>query len=112
MFRIITIDILLLDRERPKILAMTYCHGISRPETQISRENSNYVTKIVETCNTTDSLRKTATSRIESHMRHVICRILTVYDSTQDVAYQGFTTIYLGRGMSHTVAYYWERHFW
>ena len=66
----------------------------------------------VETCNTTDSLRKTATSRIESHMRHVICRVLTVYDSTRDVAYQGFTTIYLGRGMSHTVAYYWERHFW
>ena len=66
----------------------------------------------VETCNTTDSLRKTATSRIESHMRHVVCRILTVYDSTRDVAYQGFTTIYLGRGMSHTVTYYWERHFW
>ena len=63
-------------------------------------------TYLLETCNTTDSMRKTATCRIESHMRHVVCRVFTVYDLMRNVVYRGFTAIYLGRGMSCIVAYY------
>jgi hypothetical protein len=51
----------------------------------------------VDTCNTTDSLRKTTTSRIKSHMRHVVYRIFTVYDLLRDDGYRGFTATYLDR---------------
>ena len=35
--------------------------------------------KFVETCNTTVSMRKTTTCRIESYIRHIVSRILWVY---------------------------------
>ena len=59
----------------------------------------------VDTCNTTDSLRKATTCRIESHIRHVVYRIFTVYDSARNVVYRGFTASYLGRVRSHSIAY-------
>jgi len=61
----------------------------------------------VESCNTAVSLRKTTTCRIKSHMRLVVYRVVTVYDSTQKVLYRGFTALHLGRVRSHTVAYFW-----
>ena len=60
----------------------------------------------VETCNMTNSMRKTATCRIKSHMRHVVCRIFTVYDSKRGIVYCGFTTTCFGRRISYRVAYY------
>ena len=48
MFKDHTIDILLLDRARLKIHAMTYCHGVSCVETQKTRENSNYAIKMTK----------------------------------------------------------------
>ncbi len=63
----------------------------------------NCVSK-VDTCDTTVSLWKTTTYRIESHIRHVKYRIFIVYNSTQKVVYRGFTSTNLGRWMSHRVA--------
>ena len=58
----------------------------------------------LETCNTTVQLRKTTTCRIQSHIRHVVYRIITVYDSVRNIVCRGFTAIYLvmeGRIVSH-----------
>ena len=50
-------------------------------------------------------MRKTTTSRIKSHIRHVVYRISTVHILTRDVVYRGFTALDLARGGSHTVVY-------
>jgi len=59
----------------------------------------------LESCNTTVSMRKRTRSRIQSHMRHFVYRIFTVYDLTQDVVYRGFTTLDFGRGKSYIFVY-------
>jgi len=40
----------------------------------------------LDTCNTIDSMRKAATCRRESYMRHVVCRIFT-YVTLHDMSY-------------------------
>ena len=66
----------------------------------------------VDTCSTTNSMRITATGRIESHMQHVVCCIITVCDFTPYVVYRGFTIIIFFvecRILSHSIkVYYWE----
>ena len=67
---------------------------------------------LLETCNTTVSMRKATTCRIESHIRHIVYRIFTVYDSRRNVIYRGITadiSVVEGRILLHTVLLHYFR---
>ena len=68
-----------------------------------ARDSDSVGDKKVETCNTTDLMRKSTTCRIQSHIRHVVYRRFTVYDPALEVVYRRFTVIYSGRCGSHIV---------